>query len=188
MTPASSILLGADIWVLLQNASRKDFKSSTERYAPCHLVMVPLNYSSCSNQRSSLDLLSTAVQDLGKESFVKQECCFSGSRKCCRSSICWITSSVACSMHLVFLWILSFCRIARLLLGSIYYEKEDSYFLCLEDMALLEWEMAPASNSNLIRSYHIGGRIEADARIDEMRKKLYKFVLEHVDSTVIAGQ
>lgn len=99
---------------------------------------------------------------------------------------------------------------------------QDSYFLCLEDMALLEWEMAPASNSNMIRSYHsiqnlpcvndsqnlfplhwlfkqlkrvnkwlddlVGGRIEADARIDEMRKKLYKFVLEHVDSTVIAGQ
>lgn len=34
----------------------------------------------------------------------------------------------------------------------------------------------------------VGGGIEADARIDEMRKKLNKFVLEHVDSTVIAGQ
>lgn len=34
----------------------------------------------------------------------------------------------------------------------------------------------------------VGGGIEADARIDDMRKKLYKFVLEHVDSTVIAGQ
>ena len=34
----------------------------------------------------------------------------------------------------------------------------------------------------------VGGGIEADARIDAMKKKLYKLVLEHVDSTVIAGQ
>lgn len=34
----------------------------------------------------------------------------------------------------------------------------------------------------------VGGGIEADARIDAMKKKLYKFLLEHVDSTVIAGQ
>lgn len=34
----------------------------------------------------------------------------------------------------------------------------------------------------------VGGGTEADARIDEMRKKPYKFLLEHVDSAVIAGK
>lgn len=44
----------------------KDFSSSIERSAPCHIVKIPFNYRSCSNQRSSLDLLSTVVQDIGK--------------------------------------------------------------------------------------------------------------------------
>ncbi|KAJ4711721.1 DUF936 family protein [Melia azedarach] len=34
----------------------------------------------------------------------------------------------------------------------------------------------------------VGSGTEADERIEDLRKKLYRFLLEHVDSTVIAGK
>ncbi|KAL5760594.1 hypothetical protein ACOSP7_019108 [Xanthoceras sorbifolium] len=47
--------------------SKEDLKSSTERNVPGHLVKVPLNYKTQSNQRISWGVLPPAIQDLGKE-------------------------------------------------------------------------------------------------------------------------
>ncbi|KAH7577926.1 hypothetical protein JRO89_XS01G0317100 [Xanthoceras sorbifolium] len=47
--------------------SKEDLKSSTERNVPGHLVEVPLNYKTRSNQRISWGVLPPAIQDLGKE-------------------------------------------------------------------------------------------------------------------------
>ncbi|KAK2637173.1 hypothetical protein Ddye_031965 [Dipteronia dyeriana] len=47
--------------------SKEDLKPSTEINVPGHLVKVPLNYKTWSNQRISWGVLTPAIQDLGKE-------------------------------------------------------------------------------------------------------------------------
>ncbi|XP_031274787.1 uncharacterized protein LOC116133230 isoform X3 [Pistacia vera] len=47
--------------------SRNEFRSSTDRAVPCHLVKVPLDHKTWSNRRISWDVLPPIIQDLGKK-------------------------------------------------------------------------------------------------------------------------
>ncbi|XP_044465841.1 uncharacterized protein LOC123196023 isoform X2 [Mangifera indica] len=56
--------------------SRKEFRSSTGRTVPCHLVKVPLDPKTWSNRMILWDALPPIVQDLGKEAVCQRNVAF----------------------------------------------------------------------------------------------------------------
>ncbi|KAJ0039102.1 hypothetical protein Pint_24130 [Pistacia integerrima] len=56
--------------------SRNEFRSSTDRTVPCHLVKVPLDHKTWSNRRISWDVLPPIIQDLGKEAVCQRNVAF----------------------------------------------------------------------------------------------------------------